>query len=275
MSEFNYTNYPVYIESPQQHALMYGNSTGYYPPTQEYYQPVQQYVYNTPWMTNYSVTNSKETHCSNQLSPTLSPSSSITTNTTTASSSSPSSSSPSSSSPSSPPSSYHEQASLLVSSSKTTEERVKETIARANTIPAEFFQTEFLDYSQQQLAKKRKRAVIDDVKAANRRKNKKDENEEDSDEELDTNEIRRQIHIQSEQKRRAQIKDGFDELKNHLPGCANKKLSKAALLTRTVQQLEYMKKMQDELLAEVERLAKENAELKNFTSSYISTNASD
>jgi hypothetical protein len=46
-------------------------------------------------------------------------------------------------------------------------------------------------------------------------------------------EIRRQIHIQSEQKRRAQIKDGFDELRKHLPGCNNKKMSKAALLTRS------------------------------------------
>jgi hypothetical protein len=47
-------------------------------------------------------------------------------------------------------------------------------------------------------------------------------------------EIRRQIHIQSEQKRRAQIKDGFDELRKHLPGCNNKKMSKAALLTRSM-----------------------------------------
>lgn len=46
-------------------------------------------------------------------------------------------------------------------------------------------------------------------------------------------ELRRQIHIQSEQKRRAQIKDGFEELKKHLPGCHNKKMSKAAMLTRS------------------------------------------
>ena len=81
---------------------------------------------------------------------------------------------------------------------------------------------------------------------------------------LSNDEIRRQIHIQSEQKRRAQIKDGFEELKQHLPGCGQKKLSKAALLTRTVQQLEHMKKMQNELLAEVERLVKENSILKKF-----------
>lgn len=50
---------------------------------------------------------------------------------------------------------------------------------------------------------------------------------------MTTAELRRQIHIQSEQKRRAQIKDGFDELRKHLPGCTNKKMSKAALLTRS------------------------------------------
>lgn len=84
-------------------------------------------------------------------------------------------------------------------------------------------------------------------------------------------EFRRQIHIQSEQKRRAQIKDGFEELKNQLPGCSHKKFSKAALLTRTVQQLEHMKKVQNELLAEVERLVKENSKLKKLTASAITT----
>lgn len=48
-----------------------------------------------------------------------------------------------------------------------------------------------------------------------------------------TTEIRRQIHIQSEQKRRAQIKCGFEELRNELPTCLNKKMSKVALLHRS------------------------------------------
>lgn len=46
-------------------------------------------------------------------------------------------------------------------------------------------------------------------------------------------ELRRQIHIQSEQKRRAQIKDGFEDLRNELPSCLNKKMSKVALLHRS------------------------------------------
>jgi hypothetical protein len=48
-----------------------------------------------------------------------------------------------------------------------------------------------------------------------------------------TTEIRRQIHIQSEQKRRAQIKCGFEELRNELPVCVNKKMSKVTLLHRS------------------------------------------
>ncbi|CAO3631657.1 unnamed protein product [Mucor hiemalis] len=152
----------------------------------------------------------------------------------------------------------------------TTEERVKDTIARANAIPVEFFQTEFLEYSQKSYevhqnaaSKKRKRTVTDDSNQSFKIMHiEPSADDDDSEERINSNELRRQIHIQSEQKRRAQIKDGFDILKNHLPGCANKKMSKATLLTRTVQQLEHMKKMQSELLAEVERLAEENVKLK-------------
>lgn len=45
--------------------------------------------------------------------------------------------------------------------------------------------------------------------------------------------MRRQIHIQSEQKRRAQIKDGFEELRAELPACLNKKISKVTLLHKS------------------------------------------
>ncbi|KAL0142226.1 hypothetical protein V8B55DRAFT_1356478 [Mucor lusitanicus] len=144
---------------------------------------------------------------------------------------------------------------------KSTEDRVKATIARANALPLEFYQTEFLEYSTQQPSgngKRKRTAAADDEQETNQQNAWKINTC------LSNDEIRRQIHIQSEQKRRAQIKDGFEELKQHLPGCSHKKLSKAALLTRTVQQLEHMKKMQNELLAEVERLVKENSSLKKF-----------
>ncbi|KAI9322874.1 hypothetical protein BX666DRAFT_665997 [Dichotomocladium elegans] len=191
--------------------------------------------------------------------------------------------------------------------SNPTTERVKETIARANSVPMEFYHTEFLEYSKEtyekkkQIASKRSGCMINPA-ASNKRKRghaanesasaeKKqkldapaeetaaDEEEEDEDDDengpagsgtednevqLNTAELRRQVHIQSEQKRRAQIKDGFDELRKYLPGCNNKKMSKASLLTRTVQQLQHLKTMQVELLEEVERLMQENENLKKF-----------
>ncbi|KXN72946.1 HLH-domain-containing protein, partial [Conidiobolus coronatus NRRL 28638] len=67
-------------------------------------------------------------------------------------------------------------------------------------------------------------------------------------------EIRRQIHIQSEQKRRAQIKDGFEELRKQLPNCNNKQISKAAILHKTVAHLHHLKGTQVVLLTEIERL---------------------
>ncbi|RCI05418.1 hypothetical protein CU098_013459, partial [Rhizopus stolonifer] len=170
--------------------------------------------------------------------------------------------------------------------------RVKEMITRANSVPMEFYHTEFLEYSKETYEKKmeskrnkRKRPQSkqskDEDDQENKRKktfeyNIKEDSEEDMDEfdiednkqndhsNMSSAEIRRQIHIQSEQKRRAQIKDGFDELRKHLPGCNNKKMSKAALLTRTVQQLQHLKGMQNELLSEVERLLQENETLKKF-----------
>ncbi|CAI2189870.1 2889_t:CDS:2, partial [Funneliformis geosporum] len=47
-------------------------------------------------------------------------------------------------------------------------------------------------------------------------------------------EFRRQIHIQSEQRRRAEIKDGFEELRRQLPINNNgRKMSKALLLQKS------------------------------------------
>lgn len=95
--------------------------------------------------------------------------------------------------------------------------------------------------------------------------------------------MRRQIHIQSEQKRRAQIKDGFEDLRNELPACLNKKMSKVALLHRSkfpfflfftfhdiddnigfiaVQHIQHLKNTQMTILAELERLVHENEQLR-------------
>ncbi|CAG8609993.1 5642_t:CDS:2 [Paraglomus brasilianum] len=46
--------------------------------------------------------------------------------------------------------------------------------------------------------------------------------------------FRRRIHIQSEQKRRAEIKDGFEELRRQLPyGIHGRKMSKAVVLQKS------------------------------------------
>lgn len=96
---------------------------------------------------------------------------------------------------------------------------------------------------------------------------------------MSSSEIRRQIHIQSEQKRRAQIKDGFEELRSELPACLNKKMSKVALLHRSkynmkcllisrlnigvaVQHIQHLKDTQTSILSELERLVHENEQLR-------------
>ncbi|ORE07137.1 hypothetical protein BCV72DRAFT_206062 [Rhizopus microsporus var. microsporus] len=177
--------------------------------------------------------------------------------------------------------------------SNSTTARVKEMITRANSVPMEFYHTEFLEYSKETYEKKmeskrnkRKRTSSSQPQQQQKKLKKGDQSEDEDDEDEDEDEIksedrnnmtsaeiRRQIHIQSEQKRRAQIKDGFDELRKHLPGCNNKKMSKAALLTRTVQQLQHLKNMQTELLSEVERLIQENESLKKFQHSVLQRQA--
>ncbi|KAI8084361.1 uncharacterized protein B0P05DRAFT_535227 [Gilbertella persicaria] len=86
---------------------------------------------------------------------------------------------------------------------------------------------------------------------------------------LSNSELKRQIHIQSEQKRRAQIKEGFEALRNELPNCLNKKMSKVALLQRTVQHMQHLKSTQIIILSELERLMHENEQLKKCQENVI------
>ncbi|CAG8436895.1 11712_t:CDS:2 [Diversispora eburnea] len=68
-------------------------------------------------------------------------------------------------------------------------------------------------------------------------------------------EFRRQIHIQSEQKRRAEIKDGFEELRRHLPtSYTGRKMSKAVLLQKAVSHLKNTSRKENFLLDEINRL---------------------
>jgi len=75
-------------------------------------------------------------------------------------------------------------------------------------------------------------------------------------------ELRRQVHIQSEQKRRAQIKDGFEDLRRLLPNAHSKKMSKAVILSRTTSYLHQIKQHALQLEQEVHRLHEENARLR-------------
>ncbi|CEP18834.1 hypothetical protein [Parasitella parasitica] len=157
---------------------------------------------------------------------------------------------------------------------------LNETIAKASALPESFY-PEFLQYSNESFeqgtsedkdsnAKKRRRSgkgqqpqqVEDDDRDEERRPARKQKVEPQQDLSANVTELRRQIHIQSEQKRRAQIKDGFEDLRTELPACLNKKMSKVTLLHRTVQHIQHLKSTQMTILTELERLVQENEQLK-------------
>ncbi|KAG0167177.1 hypothetical protein DFQ28_003244 [Apophysomyces sp. BC1034] len=114
-----------------------------------------------------------------------------------------------------------------------------ETLARASSFPDAFY-PEFLQYSKETPSKVSitttapKMESIEGTPKEERASITGDwDNSQQNTTMLSNSELRRQIHIQSEQKRRAQIKDGFEDLRNELPSCLNKKMSKVALLHRT------------------------------------------
>ncbi|KAI9481480.1 MAG: hypothetical protein EXX96DRAFT_566920 [Benjaminiella poitrasii] len=164
-----------------------------------------------------------------------------------------------------------------ITTNNNTAATITEKIANVNKLP-ESFLPEFHQYSKETYEN-----GISNNKKKRRRAHKKSSEDSDgrsnhssSDEDADgisAQEVRRQIHIQSEQKRRAQIKDGFEELRQHLPGCVNKKMSKAALLHRTVQHLQHLKRNQASLLTELERMMKENEQLRKFQESVLQKQA--
>ncbi|KAI8084696.1 uncharacterized protein BX664DRAFT_170954 [Halteromyces radiatus] len=165
----------------------------------------------------------------------------------------------------------------LLSSSST----ISEKIAKVNTLPDSFL-PQFHQYSKESYenGRKKKAKRMNSNNSLTNANNSSKTSDDDSDEDNNNNnnaaaalEMRRQIHIQSEQKRRAQISDGFQELRQHLPGCINKKMSKAALLHRTVQHLQHLKKNQSSLLTELERLVTENEQLKKFQDSVLQKQA--
>ncbi|KAF1796255.1 helix-loop-helix DNA-binding domain-containing transcription factor [Mucor lusitanicus] len=148
-------------------------------------------------------------------------------------------------------------------------EKINERIAQVNKLPDSFL-PEFHQYSKETyenggscMKKRRRRQCTYDSEDM--------DDQEMQQQGISAAEMRRQVHIQSEQKRRAQIKDGFDVLRQHLPGCANKKMSKAALLGRTVQHLQHLKRNQASILTEIERLVQENEKLKSAATAAATT----
>lgn len=145
-------------------------------------------------------------------------------------------------------------------------EKINERIAQVNKLPDSFL-PEFHQYSKEtyenggSCMKKRRRYHCNSYDFEDADDYETHQND------VSAAELRRQVHIQSEQKRRAQIKDGFDVLRQYLPGCANKKMSKATLLHRTVQHLQHLKKNQTSILSEIERLVQENEKLKSDAAS--------
>jgi len=109
-------------------------------------------------------------------------------------------------------------------------------------------------------------------------KRKRDHHDEQQDDVATTSaELKRQTHIQSEQKRRAQIKDGFEELRLQLPlangstsggnnntstNSNNKKMSKATILINTVIYLQQLKASHQALTQELDKVQRENERLR-------------
>ncbi|KAG1474931.1 hypothetical protein G6F56_000043 [Rhizopus delemar] len=170
---------------------------------------------------------------------------------------------------------------MLVASSSTTTtastmssssvEFLNEAFAKATSLPESFY-PEFLQYSKETY--EQSTGGGPQRRKQNRNDKKKDDDGSDEDtNQLSSSELRRQIHIQSEQKRRAQIKDGFEELRNELPACLNKKMSKVALLHRTVQHIQHLKETQMSILSELERLVHENEQLRKFQENVLQKQA--
>ncbi|GAA5804021.1 hypothetical protein EDC94DRAFT_596563 [Helicostylum pulchrum] len=182
-------------------------------------------------------------------------------------------------------STIHSTSSMSSNTSAAATAYLNETIAKASALPESFY-PEFLQYSKESFEqptthrinnKKRNRLEDDDkAKFSSSSSSSSEDDEEDDqrpsrkqkveqqDSASNVTELRRQIHIQSEQKRRAQIKDGFEDLRTELPACLNKKMSKVTLLHRTVQHIQHLKSTQMTILAELERLVQENEQLRTF-----------
>ncbi|KAI9498928.1 hypothetical protein BDB00DRAFT_783541 [Zychaea mexicana] len=201
--------------------------------------------------------------------------------------------------PAEPPMLVASSSSSTTASSSSSSAYLNQTIAKAASLPESFY-PEFLQYSKESFEQpqcsvqnRKKRRCMEEGDGSESPRSDEDSQQQlehavDQHEQhqqaviddeaaaqgnMSTAEMRRQIHIQSEQKRRAQIKDGFEDLRNELPACLNKKMSKVALLHRTVQHIQHLKSTQMTILAELERLVHENEQLRKFQESVLQKQA--
>jgi len=138
------------------------------------------------------------------------------------------------------------------------------------TLGADFYLPDFQEYSRQQY----ELSTNPGMKKRSRMHSSDDILEDDNDDHKAA-EMRRQIHIQSEQKRRAQIKDGFEDLRKQLPNCVNKKISKASILSKTVLYIQQLKSSHFALAQELERVQAENERLRQFQEQLMQKQALD
>ncbi|CAG2184199.1 unnamed protein product, partial [Oppiella nova] len=85
---------------------------------------------------------------------------------------------------------------------------------------------------------------------------------------------RREAHTQAEQKRRDAIKRGYEDLQHLVPACSqydsttSYKLSKAAILSRSIEHINHMSKDMSAQEKELQRLRKEVVGLSIMKSNY-------
>eukprot|EP00123_Amoebidium_parasiticum_P004481 comp15785_c0_seq1/m.13023 comp15785_c0_seq1/g.13023 ORF comp15785_c0_seq1/g.13023 comp15785_c0_seq1/m.13023 type:complete len:576 (-) comp15785_c0_seq1:541-2268(-) len=86
----------------------------------------------------------------------------------------------------------------------------------------------------------------------------------------DLGEVRRSAHILAEQKRRNNIKQGFEELQAIIPACKSgpTKVSKATILQKAIDYITYILKEKTTLLEEVQKLRQEVQQLRMIIAEY-------
>eukprot|EP00127_Corallochytrium_limacisporum_P004511 Clim_evm11s166 gene=Clim_evmTU11s166 len=104
-------------------------------------------------------------------------------------------------------------------------------------------------------------AMDEDGKGTESMTTKTEKTTDKTDTSLSKNEARRQAHIVAEQKRRNNIRSGFDDLQALIPACntriPNQKQSKTAIIGKTIAHIESLEKSRSQLQAEVNEMMEE------------------